>query len=75
MALTVDNIENGIISCIDSDKNIVELKYDEIVGFVHEGCILVYDETEGKYIIDSEETKSRKQSAHEKLNNLFRKNK
>ena len=69
MELIVDRLEEEYIVCEDENKNIVNILKDEVEDEVKEGDIIVF--VDGKYIINKEKTKNRKEYIQDLIKDLW----
>ena len=69
MELIVDRLEEEYIVCEDENKNIVNILKDEVEDEVKEGDILIF--VDGKYIVNKEKTKDRKEYIQEKRSSII----
>lgn len=69
MELIVDRLEEEYIVCEDENKNIVNILKNEVEDEVKEGDIIVF--VDGKYIINKEKTKNRKEYIQDLIKDLW----
>lgn len=69
MQLVIDRFEGNFVVCEDENKNIVNIKKEDIPKEVKEGDILV--EKNGKYVIDYVKIKDRKKYIEDLTKDLW----
>lgn len=67
--LIVDRFEDEYVVCEDENKKMINIKKNQIEGWVKEGDILL--NIKGKYIIDKKETINRKKHIEELTKDLW----
>ena len=67
--LIVDRFEDEYVVCEDENKKMINIKKNQIEGYVKEGDILL--NIKGKYIIDKKETINRKKHIEELTKDLW----
>ncbi|MDF2609135.1 MAG: hypothetical protein K0R92_609 [Lachnospiraceae bacterium] len=67
--LIVDRFEGNCVVCETLEKKIITLPISEIPDNTKEGDILLYKQ--GRYIIDINESDTRKERIKKKMNQLF----
>lgn len=67
--LIVDRFEDEYVVCEDENKKMINIKKNQIEGWVKEGDILL--NIKGKYIIDKKETINRKRHIEELTKDLW----
>lgn len=72
MKLYVLSIEDGIVRAENENGAVIELLCADLPQKIYEGCVLIRNEN--GFVINEEETVSRKRLLHNKLSNLFSKN-
>lgn len=69
MKYIIDRFENGFAICEDENKKMTEIKKDDLPLNIKEGDVI--NLIDGKFSIDSEETKKRRKDNFSLLNKLL----
>lgn len=73
MKYTVDRIENGIAVLENDKSDFISVPTSELPDGIRDGSVLIYDN--GKYFLDADAEKKRRQEMFEKQQRLLKRKK